>query len=302
MAYGNCGWVVHVVYVLSLLAARYRTDPPTRNVLFPRCAVAPPLFFVYPHFHLPHRHCRKLLFPPGLLALSGLLWLGCVALGSHPEQLRRRTVLQLTMPPRSGSDVIWPPPVWDGLKHEEPQLRYSGLAHLRNWSTVEFGHGRTVDSAAARRTERTLRTLAIGSRDRPTNSGLRIYFGPRAHYASLVLVLDLMEQYNVKKHFFDTRHYRTGTAFYAFSGSIRPQRWHDRLRTPAPKPSLADDVVPHLPPPSSPLWNRLTTAANWWPPALQVAESWQSLAAPDWRGPLALLACLAALSVWRGRL
>ena len=33
------------------------------------------------HFYLPRRHGRQLLFPPGLLALAGLLWLGCVALG-----------------------------------------------------------------------------------------------------------------------------------------------------------------------------------------------------------------------------
>ena len=33
------------------------------------------------HLYLPRRHRRQLLFPPGLLTLAGLLWLGCVALG-----------------------------------------------------------------------------------------------------------------------------------------------------------------------------------------------------------------------------
>ena len=33
-------------------------------------------------FYLPRRHRRKLLFPPGLLAMAGLLWLGRVAVGT----------------------------------------------------------------------------------------------------------------------------------------------------------------------------------------------------------------------------
>ena len=33
-------------------------------------------------FYLPRRYRRKLLFPPSLLALAGLLWLGCVAVGT----------------------------------------------------------------------------------------------------------------------------------------------------------------------------------------------------------------------------
>lgn len=50
------------------------------------------------HFYLPRRHRRYLLFPPGLLALAGLLWLGCVALGPWQEALKLKSVMQLTMP------------------------------------------------------------------------------------------------------------------------------------------------------------------------------------------------------------
>jgi len=49
-------------------------------------------------FYLPRRHRRPLLFPPGLLALTGLLWLGCVALGRWEPALRLHNVVQLTMP------------------------------------------------------------------------------------------------------------------------------------------------------------------------------------------------------------
>lgn len=48
------------------------------------------------HFYLPRRHRRPLLFPPGLLALAELLWLGCVALGRWEPALRLHNVVQLT--------------------------------------------------------------------------------------------------------------------------------------------------------------------------------------------------------------
>ena len=48
------------------------------------------------HFYLPRRHCRRLLFPPGLLALAGLLWLGCVYITQN-VRLKPFPVLQLTM-------------------------------------------------------------------------------------------------------------------------------------------------------------------------------------------------------------
>ena len=60
------------------------------------------------HLHLPRRHRRKLLFPPGLLALAGLLWLGCVAVRSWQEQLKPRYVIRFTMPTRPPAN--WPQP------------------------------------------------------------------------------------------------------------------------------------------------------------------------------------------------
>ncbi|MGI4736024.1 MAG: hypothetical protein ACRYG7_12685 [Janthinobacterium lividum] len=47
---------------------------------------------------LPRRHYRRLLLPPGWVALGFLLLLGCLALLSHRQQLRLENVLQLTMP------------------------------------------------------------------------------------------------------------------------------------------------------------------------------------------------------------
>ena len=60
------------------------------------------------HFYLPRRHRRRLLLPPGWVALAGLLLLGCLALRPWQERLKRQVVLELTMPPLNKSGTIWP--------------------------------------------------------------------------------------------------------------------------------------------------------------------------------------------------
>ncbi|MBF9140927.1 hypothetical protein [Hymenobacter properus] len=248
------------------------------------------------HLHLPRRHRRPLLLPPGLLALAGLLWLGCVLVAQHPIQFKLRNVMQLTMPPRPDSDFLW-----GGMRHYGPYLRYSQLAYFRNWHTIEFGQSRSADSAAGRRLATTIRTLSRGWESDPGRDGLRVYFGERARYASLVLVLDLMAQYNVKKYFLDLHHPAYRPTFYAFNGGSARQRWTDPLLRPAALPEPADAPEPQAEPVSAPLWERLTVAENWYPNTNQLTESWALLAAPGWEGPLALLACIGALAIWRWR-
>ena len=248
------------------------------------------------HFHLPRRHRRQLLLPPGLLALAGLLWLGSMALGSHPRQLKLRNVMQLTLPPRPDSDFLW-----GGVPHYGPYLRYSQLATFRTWHTVEFGQSRAADSAASRRLAATVRTLSRGWESNPSLDGLRVYFGPQARYSSLVRVLDLMEQYNVRKYFLDLHHPRSRPSFYAFSGGLSRQRWTDPLLRPAapPEPAAAPETPAAAA--SAPLWARMAVAENWFLPTDQFTQSWARLAEPGWEAPLALLACIGALAIWRGR-
>jgi hypothetical protein len=52
--------------------------------------------------HLPRRHRRPLLFPPGLLTLAWLLWLGCVALSQIPLESTPILALFSPQPPRPG--------------------------------------------------------------------------------------------------------------------------------------------------------------------------------------------------------
>ncbi|MFD2720522.1 hypothetical protein ACFST9_17510 [Hymenobacter monticola] len=248
------------------------------------------------HFHLPRRHCRPLLLPPGLLALAGLLWLGSVAVTQHPRQLKLRNVMQLTMPPRSDSDLLW-----GGMPHYGPYLRYSQLAYFRTWHTIEFGHSRSADSVAGHRLKTTIRTLSRGWESDPGRDGLRVYFGERARYSSLVLVLDLMAQYNVKKYFLDLHHPSSRPTLYAFSGGLARQRWADPLLRPAIPPEPKNDIEPPVALTPAPLWKRMTVAENWRINTDHITGSWALLAEPGWEAPLALFACIGALAIWRWR-
>jgi hypothetical protein len=107
-------------------------------------------------------HRRRLLLPPGMLALAGLLWLGAVMLQGWGPRLHRQNVMQLTLPPRPTPDIIWQMPrhMRDFVPESQPALRYSRLAKWRDWSNIEFGRGRVADSLVARRLERIVRQVA----------------------------------------------------------------------------------------------------------------------------------------------
>ena len=91
-------------------------------------------------------------------------------------------------------------------------LRYLNLSHYRNWSTLEFGQGQTSDTLAIHQLKKTLQELRPSGNWR--NNGLRIYFGPHVHYATLVTVLDLLGRYK-SQYFSDFRY--TRVALYALT-------------------------------------------------------------------------------------
>ena len=172
------------------------------------------------HFHPLRRHRRRLLLPPGLVALAGLLLLGCLALRPWQERLRRHSWIELRLPPRPVSDLIWPT-----IDREEPcldyktirilkkEFRYSLFPHYRQWSTLTIGQSQQADSLAIRR----LRTLlhSVGAHPNWGSGGLRIYFTPNAHYSSLINVLDLANRYRLQQYFVDINH--QPITFYAYT-------------------------------------------------------------------------------------
>ncbi|WP_460504073.1 hypothetical protein [Hymenobacter agri] len=158
------------------------------------------------HFHLPRRRRRRLLLPQGWVALAGLLLLGCLALHPWQEQLKRRSVLQLTMPPINKSGTIWPLAYFedcDSLMRNEPKLTYASVDTYRHWHIITLGKGPGMDTLAIHDIERILH--ARGTRPNWNKSGLKVCFLPSAHYSSLILSLSLFNRYHVQQYFLDIK-------------------------------------------------------------------------------------------------
>jgi len=164
---------------------------------------ANPLFRpIVMRFHLPRRYRRPLLFPPGLLALAWLLWLGCVALGPWQEQLKLRTMLRLTMPPLPSaippvlpSDSIPPPP-------PPPYLTRAELNELLPWRDAYFNGNSQSDGHEKIRITSAVHDMMSNTE---IGSGVRIQFMPKSYYKDLVFVINLMSQEGVRRWFLDTR-------------------------------------------------------------------------------------------------
>ncbi|WP_201980073.1 hypothetical protein [Hymenobacter rubidus] len=153
------------------------------------------------HLYLPRRHRRKLLLPPGLLALTGLLWLGSVAIRSWREKLRRKAVVQLTMPPRPDSDTIFHTSSFSNPLRI-PFL-YSQLYKLYKWREVEFNGNAAHDSLSALLISQNIQAMRA---DTIPNCGIRVVFTSKVSYKGWVKLIDLMTLNDQKKYLFDMYH------------------------------------------------------------------------------------------------
>jgi hypothetical protein len=148
---------------------------------------------------MPRRVRRRLLLPPGWVALGFLLLLGCQALQPWQRQLRQMSVLQLTMPKLK----LTPADVENHGK--EYQIIYKPLAELnklRPWYDTEFTGKELPDFFSAAATESAIQKIIA---DTSHAGGVRIRFWPGATYANLVEVLDIMNRTNQKKYWMDIR-------------------------------------------------------------------------------------------------
>lgn len=236
------------------------------------------------HFHLPRRHRRKLFFPPGLLALAGLLWLGCVALGPWRERVAQQYVMQLTMP------------INEIQNQEASILRYllpnpKTVCKTCSWTNVYLSNKSTsLDTYERKQLENIVHTMMSKA---GTNSGVRIHLTQTARFKHLVFALDVMNRENVKRYWLDIHH--TPTILYGFNPPPVPQQMGlDCLKS--------DDII------VMPYERTVAheTFREW--VIERVTKFWQFdwakrrfqlLQNPEWRWPVVLLVALAALSSWR---
>jgi hypothetical protein len=157
----------------------------------------------------PRRVRRRLLLPPGWVALGFLLLLCCQAIQPWEQQLRQISVLQLTMPKLKPTST-------DIEEYgKEYQIAYKPLAELnkvRPWHDAEFKGEELRDFFSAAATESAVRKIIA---DTSHVGGVRVRFLPGATYANLVKVLDILTYTNQKKYWLDIRH--QPITFYAIT-------------------------------------------------------------------------------------
>ncbi|MDQ2772276.1 MAG: hypothetical protein M3Y54_17460 [Bacteroidota bacterium] len=226
-----------------------------------------------PDFHFSRRYRRPLLLPPGLLALAGLLLVGCLALRPWQENLSRKVVIQLAMP-------LYPP------RNEKPTIRFelpnpSTVCKTCAWSDAYFTGRVTAEKQEQTRVEQAIHTFMA---DSVHGGGIRVHFSSASYYRNLVSVLNILEKEKARKFWLDIHH--IPTTLYAFKDP--------------PDPSvriiggclLCNDVIYAHPPPPPPIpfWARFDNT---------VTEYWQLILQSDWRAPTFLLAIIACISAWR---
>ncbi|UOQ67545.1 hypothetical protein [Hymenobacter volaticus] len=160
--------------------------------------------------YLPRRHRRPLLFPPGLLALAWLLWLGCVTLPRMRGMEKPQVVVHLTMPPVHAADSSPYPIVklgWVALYSSPFEIE-----KFRPWQTLAFSGNLWADYFTYKQTETNIIKLHNAANQA---KGLRIRFASQAPYRALVCTLDLLNQYEITKYWVDIWH--SPTTLYAFT-------------------------------------------------------------------------------------
>ncbi|GAA4357180.1 hypothetical protein GCM10023185_21720 [Hymenobacter saemangeumensis] len=223
--------------------------------------------------YLPRRHRRRLLFPPGLLALAGLLWVGCVALGPWLNELQPKRVLQLTMP------IV----LSQGMPKNELDLGFympspAEAQVYGPWLNASFTGNLESDTREQVRVAALISTMRIH-----TDSGVRILFFPGSHYEQLVFVLNELAGNNIRRYWVD---------FHKSPWSINAIKISDK-----PAPISKQEFFPfcgtvsYTPPTRSPSGLQLSNEAN--------NPRQGTLLQSEWRPTMWLLAAIAALSTWR---
>ena len=241
------------------------------------------------HFRFPRRHRRRRLFPPGLLALAGLLWLGCLAVKQHERQWRPKYVLALTMPTVPIDGVLYPGYGEDKENSRQSVRTYNQLNTLYSWEIVRLNGRDTHDASAI---SGVLKSVLRQRNDTIPNCGILIHFSSETHYESIVKLINLMNVLNQKKYYFDIHH-----------GLPKLYILVDNYRPIGEKVILLDDV--EFVCGYKPLVIRKTPPVPFWVAFdNQVTAFWQlqwlaPFRKPEWRTSLALLGLLAALSGWR---
>jgi hypothetical protein len=224
---------------------------------------------------VPRRVRRRLLLPPGWVALGFLLLLGCQALQPWRRRLKQWNVIQLTMPPLK---IKLEDVQQYGREYFMPYMALGELNKTRPWHNAEFTGKLLPDFFSAATTESAIQKIIA---DTSQAGGVRIRFLPGATYANLVKVLDIMNYTNQKKYFLDIHH--RPTTLYAITDGPQLHVLKSSF--------IGGSCFIFLPPtPVKPSFKRLLASFE---------QEVIVLKNQSWRLPIMLLILLSGLNLWQ---
>ncbi|WP_426490955.1 hypothetical protein [Hymenobacter sp. 102] len=143
----------------------------------------------------PRRRYRALFFPPGLLALAGLLWLGCVAVPPSELSRTKQTILQILIPPLHPSKEVQQ--MWYLVYASQREV-----AQFRPWQTFSLTGNQWADY-------HTLRLVRYYSKDLQNSRrkrGVCVSMENATTYASFVYLHNTLQELGIHKYWMDFQH------------------------------------------------------------------------------------------------
>ncbi|RYE89831.1 MAG: hypothetical protein EOO37_04270 [Cytophagaceae bacterium] len=166
--------------------------------------------------YLPRRHYRRLLLPPGWVALGFLLLLGCQALVSQLIRRQIECITQLTMP-------ILEKVAKEKYSDLSPYCFCKPLADIK--TTTRWQNAQLIGNSLRFPVNKTALEAAVQATqaDAGHARGVRVFFRPTATYGSLVSLLDMMNRLNQRKYWLDIEH-RPVTFYIVNDKAVKTRR------------------------------------------------------------------------------
>jgi hypothetical protein len=229
--------------------------------------------------HILRRHCRPLLFPPGLLALAFLLLLGCGVIRQHAKSLKRSYVLSVEA--SSPTPLHLFSPLF--IPRKPAQMTPEEVAQFRRWQTITFTGSTWPDYFSVRQVQSATRHLRD---DFDYDSGLRILFTPHANLNKIAQVLSCFYQVGGNKYWLDASQ-ESLSLFMLFPKPEQELKKQAQLPVFEFEEGFLDgDFIPS-PAPAVSQWQLITQYSE-----LHLLL----LLSPEWRTALSLLGLLAVVS------
>jgi hypothetical protein len=211
--------------------------------------------------YFPRRHRRHLLFPPGLLALAGLLWLGCVAVPrimGPTQYVKEVGFFPLHVPADSFGGFPTPQQIED----------------LGPWKSITLSGNSWADHFDMKIVENAGRSLA---EKQPQHRALHVYLNESTSYNTFIQLLDIPNQLGIERYFID----------------LRKMPYSINLLGNIPHPDYPSFIcgTQYM----KPIKPFSEIAEEW------LTESWAAIRSPTWRNTILLLLFLTALSAWKLR-